>query len=110
MGCPLSTPAKARVAALICTLFICWPAVHRVVVAIGLFIRRVRPLALCAAMALVVAIEVAAREVLFGALYLGLIALFARRALNWQLLPIFVALYAYLLAAGLGFVPTWGAH
>jgi hypothetical protein len=81
-----------------------------ILVAIGLFIRRVRPFALCAAMALVVAIEVAAREVLFGALYLGLITLFARRALNWQLLPVFVALYAYLLAAGLGFVPTWGAH
>ena len=30
----MSTPAKARVAALICTLFIGWPAVHRIVVAI----------------------------------------------------------------------------
>ena len=29
----MSTPAKARVAALICLLFIVWPAVHRVVVA-----------------------------------------------------------------------------
>jgi hypothetical protein len=81
-----------------------------ILAAIGLLVRRVRPLALCAAMALIVAIEVAAREVLFGALFLGLIALFDRRALNWQLLPMFVVLYAYLLAAGLGFVPTWGAH
>jgi len=81
-----------------------------ILVAIGLFIRRVRPLALCAAVALILAIEVAAREVFFGALFLGLIALFARRALNWQLLPLFVVFYAYLLAAGFGFVPTWGAH
>ncbi len=79
-------------------------------VAIGLFVRRVRPLALCAAIALIVAIEVVAHEVFFGALYLGLITLFARRALNRQLLPMFVAIYVYLLAAGLGFVPTWGAH
>ena len=79
-------------------------------VAIGLFIRRVRPVALCVAIALIVAIEVVAHEVFFGALYLGLITLFARRALNRQLLPLFVAIYAYLLAAGLGFVPTWGAH
>jgi hypothetical protein len=34
MGGPLSTPAKARVAALICLLFVGWPAVHRAVVAI----------------------------------------------------------------------------
>ena len=81
-----------------------------ILVAIGLFVRRLRPLVVCAAMALIVAIEVAAREVFFGALCLGLVTLFSRRALNWQLLPIFVALYAYLLAAGFGFVPTWGAH
>ncbi len=62
------------------------------------------------AIALIVAIEVVAHEVFFGALYLGLITLFARRALNRQLLPLFVAIYVYLLAAGLGFVPTWGAH
>ena len=30
----MSTPAKARVAALICLLFIVWPAIHRVVVAV----------------------------------------------------------------------------
>ena len=81
-----------------------------ILVAIGLLVRRVRPLALCAAMALVIAIELAAREVLFGALYLGLLALFGRRALNWKLLPVFLALYAYLLAAGFGVLPTWGAH
>ncbi len=74
-------------------------------VAIGLLLRRLRPFALCAAMALIVAIEVAAREVLFGALYLGLIALFSRRALNWRLLPMFAVLYAYLIAAGFGWVP-----
>ena len=79
-------------------------------IAIGLFVRRVRPFALCAAIALIVAIEIVAREVFFGALYLGLITLFSRRALNRQLLPVFVAIYVYLLAAGLGFVPTWGAH
>lgn len=81
-----------------------------IMIAIGLLVRRVRPFALCSAVALVIAIEVAAREVLFGALYLGLILLFARRALNWKLLPVFLALYAYLLAAGFGIVPTWGAH
>jgi hypothetical protein len=81
-----------------------------ILVAIGLVVRQLRPLALCAAFALIVAIEVAAREVLFGALFLGLISLFAKRALNWKLLPMFVGLYAYLLAAGLGIFPTWGAH
>jgi hypothetical protein len=30
----LSTPAKARVAVLICSLFMLWPAVHRIVVAV----------------------------------------------------------------------------
>lgn len=79
-------------------------------VAIGLLVRRLRPFALCAAMTLIVVIEVAAREVLFGALYLSLIALFSRRALNWRLLPMFAVIYAYLLAAGFGWVPTWGAH
>ena len=79
-------------------------------VAIGLFIRRVRPVALCVAIALIVAIEVVALEVFFGLLYLGLITLFARRALNRLLLPVFVAIYAFLLATGLGFVPNWGAH
>lgn len=79
-------------------------------VAIGLLVRRLRPVALCAAMALIVAIEIVAREVLFGALYLGLITLFSRRALNWRLLPMFTMVYAYLLAAGFGYVPTWGAH
>ncbi len=81
-----------------------------ILVAIGLLVRRLRPHALYAAMALVLAIEVVAREVLFGALFLSLVALFARRALNWQLFPMFAGLYAYLLAAGLGIVPTWGAH
>jgi uncharacterized membrane protein YhaH (DUF805 family) len=81
-----------------------------ILTAIGLFVRRLRPFALSAGMALIVAIEVAAREVLFGALFLGLIALFARRALNWQLFPMLAGLYAYLLAGGLGWVPTWGAH
>ena len=79
-------------------------------VAIGLLVRRLRPFALCGAMALIVAIEIAAREVLFGALYIGLIALFSERALNWRLLPMFAVIYAYLLAAGFGWVPTWGAH
>ncbi len=65
---------------------------------------------MCTAIALIVAIELAAREVLFGALYLSLIALFSKRALNWQLLPIFVVVYTYLIAAGLGWVPTGGAH
>jgi uncharacterized membrane protein YhaH (DUF805 family) len=81
-----------------------------ILVALGLLVRRLRPFALCGALALIVAIEVAAREVLFGALFLGLVSLFARRALNWQLFPVFAALYAHLLAAGLGIVPTWGAH
>jgi hypothetical protein len=81
-----------------------------ILTAIGLLIRRTRPIALCVAMALVVAIEVVAREIFFGALMLGLIALFARRALNWQLFPMFVLVYAYLLTSAFGLVPTWGAH
>jgi len=81
-----------------------------ILTAIGLLVRRVRPLALCAAIVLIFAIEVTAREVLFGALFLGVILLFARRPLNSKVFPLFAALYAYLLAAGLGLVPTWGAH
>jgi hypothetical protein len=34
VGGPLSTSAKSRVAVFICLLFVVWPAVHRVVVAI----------------------------------------------------------------------------
>ncbi len=79
-------------------------------VALGLLVRRIRQPALWTGLMLIVAIEVAAREVLFGALYIGLILLFAPRALNWSLFPVFVCLYSYLLAAGFGWVPTWGAH
>lgn len=79
-------------------------------VAIGLLIRRVRRFALVTGVALILAIEVVAREVFFGAFYIALLTLFARRALNWQLFPIFAAFYVYLFAAAFGFVPAWGAH
>jgi hypothetical protein len=79
-------------------------------VAIGLLIRRVRPFALVAGVALIFAIEVVAREAFFGAFYVGLLTLFAPRALNWRLFPMFAAFYVYLLAAAFGIVPAWGAH
>lgn len=78
--------------------------------AVGFLVPRLRTLTLVGAVALIVAIEVSAREVLFGGLYVGLMLLFAPRAVNARVLPLFVALYAYLVAAGFGVVPRWGAH
>jgi hypothetical protein len=58
---------------------------------LALLVPRLRRLALIGGILTVVGIELAAREAFFGALYLNLFLLFARRDLNRRLLPVFVA-------------------
>ena len=75
---------------------------------IGLLIRRLRPLAWVASIGLVIAIELAAREIFFGALITNLLLLFATRDLNRKLLPLWIVLYLFLTAVAVGLVPRWG--
>jgi hypothetical protein len=59
-----------------------------------------RPTRASAAVAVIIftaLLQTAAREVLFGTLFVGLLLLFPRRAFNLELLPVFAGLYAALL-------------
>lgn len=76
-----------------------------IVVPCLLFHRRTRTAALVATILFLVAIEVAAREVFFGAIAVNLLLLFGRRNWNRNLLPLFLALYALLIAVRLGLAP-----
>lgn len=58
---------------------------------------RTRAAALLAAILFTVALQAAAREIFFAALFLNLLLLFSRRAVNRRLLPIFAMLYLGLL-------------
>ncbi len=58
---------------------------------------RTRAAALLAAILFTAALQAAAREIFFAALFVNLLLLFARRAVNRRLLPIFALLYLGLL-------------
>lgn len=62
-----------------------------------LLVRRTRWIALAGSMMLIVAIEFGAREFIFGAMFAGLLLLFAERDPNRRLLPAFAALFVLLL-------------
>ena len=72
----------------------------------ALLVRRTRPYAVAAALAFVVVIEVAARELMFGVLFANLLLLFLAWPLNRTLLPAFALLYAVLLGSRLDLLPA----
>jgi hypothetical protein len=67
---------------------------------------RTRPFGVAAAVALILAIEVAAREVFFGLLYVNLILLFLARPLHPKLVAPAAALLAVLLLMRVGWLPA----
>ncbi len=78
-----------------------------IVVAVMLVVPRLRRWAFPAAIGYVIAIELGARELFFGGLMINLLLLFAARDLNRRFLPLFVLLYAYVLAMVFGILPRW---
>jgi hypothetical protein len=69
--------------------------------------RRTRTWAVLAAIGFVVCIELGARELMFGALFINLLLLFLPRPINRALLPGFAAFYAVLIASRLGVLPKF---
>jgi hypothetical protein len=67
--------------------------------------RRFRSAACVASIVLIVLIQLGAREIVFGVLFVSLATLHLEK--NWpaQLLPVVVGIYTYLVAAQLGLVP-----
>lgn len=75
---------------------------------VGLMTDRFRRVALWLAVAMIIVIEIAAREVFLGALFINLLLLFSRGNLNRKLFPAFLLLYAALGAVAAGWLPRWG--
>ncbi len=69
--------------------------------------RRTRLWAVAATLLFVICIELGARELMFGALFINLLLLFVPRPLNRLLLPGFAAFYAVLIASRLGLLPKF---
>lgn len=69
--------------------------------AAGLLWRRTRALSVAGTLTLIVLIEVGAREVFFGLMFCSLILLLEPRGLLRRLVPVILALYVLVLAAGL---------
>ncbi|MBX3024184.1 hypothetical protein KF840_04660 [bacterium] len=69
--------------------------------------RRTRPYAAVAALAVIGAIEIGARELLFGILFVNLLLLFFARPVNRALLPASLAALAVLAAARVGLLPSF---
>jgi hypothetical protein len=78
--------------------------IGEIAVAIGLLWRRVRPLALTGGLLLLAGIAGASHELLFDTLFFNLLLLFARTPMNWKLLPLSLASYAFYLLGGFGLV------
>jgi hypothetical protein len=69
--------------------------------------RRTRPYAAVAALAVISAIEIGARELLFGILFVNLLLLFFARPVNRALLPASLGVLAILAAARIGLLPSF---
>ena len=72
-----------------------------------LVIRRTRTVAAVATVLFLAAVELGAREIMFGILFVNLVLLFLRGNWTGRLLPIFLAAYAYLIVVNLGLLPQW---
>lgn len=97
-------PYAVRSALVVAIANLTWIA--EIALAPALLWRRSRPLAIAAAVALIVAIEVAAREVFFGLLYVNLILLFLERPWHPKLVAPVAALLAILVLIRVGWLPT----
>ena len=73
-----------------------------------LLFSKTRTLAVALALAFILAIELGAREIIFGSFMVSLALLFTRRNVNGLALPGFVVLFACLAAMVLGLLPDWG--
>jgi hypothetical protein len=73
-------------------------------VPMALLWRRVRPVALVAAVLLMLGIVASSREFFFDTLFLNLLLLYARAPVNRTLLPVSIATYVYYLLGGLGII------
>jgi len=69
--------------------------------------RRTRGPTVVAIVLFLVGLELGAREVMFGALFTATILLWARRDILPRLLPVWIALYVWLLGVHLGVLPRW---
>jgi len=69
---------------------------------VALVVRRTRPWAVLATALFTIAIQLGARELMFGALFINLLLLFLAWPLNRRLLPAFALLFAALLGVKLG--------
>jgi hypothetical protein len=72
-----------------------------------MLVRRTRAVAAVATVVFLAFIEVGAREIMFGILFVNLVLLFLRQNWNGRLLPAFLAAYGYVLAVHLGWLPNW---
>jgi hypothetical protein len=77
-----------------------------ILVPVGLLVPWSRRIALVGAIAFVVAIEIAARELFFGALMINSLLVFGPSAIHRRALPWFAAFCLFLLAVSLAF-PQW---
>ncbi len=104
---PLDPSASYQVSSLLFVVAANGAWVGEMALGAGLLVARVRRVALVGAIVLVVGIEICAREVLFGVLFLQLLLLFARRPWNRATLPAVAAFYIYLLLMRAGVLPAW---
>jgi hypothetical protein len=72
-----------------------------------MLVRRTRAVAAVATVVFLAFIEVGAREIMFGILFVNLVLLFLRENWNGRLLPAFLAAYGYVLAVHLDWLPNW---
>jgi hypothetical protein len=76
--------------------------IGEIALAVGMLFRRTREFAAVGAIGLAYLVQLAPREFMFALLYTNLLLLFVRGDWNRRLLPLFLALYAGLLAVLLG--------
>ena len=81
--------------------------VFEIVTPIFLLIRKTRTWAACACLGFTVAIEVGAREFMFGALFVNLLLLFLPKAVNRFLIPLWILGYLFLLGVEVGVFPDF---
>jgi len=71
----------------------------------GLLLASTRRWAVCAAVAFLIGIEVAAREVFFGLVFMNALLLFVPSDLNRRLVPVFAAVLVLLILSRVGILP-----
>lgn len=79
----------------------------QIVVPLALLLPRLRRYAMALGILLVIAFELIAREVFFGALLSYLLLLYSPRDLNRKLFPVYCVLFAWLLLIAVGVLPRW---